>query len=57
MDIGSHTAAIHRLISPGPLDLIAIVFKQDKRSAQGLCNKPRQTGQIRNNTFQTLRVS
>jgi CYTH domain-containing protein len=30
MDIGSHTAAIHRFISPGPLDLIAIVFKQDK---------------------------
>jgi hypothetical protein len=57
VDIGSHTAAIHRFISPGPLDLIAIVFKQDKRSAQGLCNKPRQTGQIRNNTFQTLRAS
>jgi CYTH domain-containing protein len=30
VDIGTHTAAIHRFISPGPLDLIAIVFKQDK---------------------------
>jgi CYTH domain-containing protein len=30
VDIGSHTAAIHRFISPGPLDLITIVFKQDK---------------------------
>lgn len=30
LDIGSHTAALHRLLSPGPLDLITIVFKQDK---------------------------
>jgi CYTH domain-containing protein len=30
VDIGSHTAAIHRVSSPGLLDLITIVFKQDK---------------------------
>ena len=30
VDIGSHTAVIHRFISPGPLDLITIAFKQDK---------------------------
>lgn len=30
VDIGTHTAAIHRFISPGLLDLIAIVFKHDK---------------------------
>ena len=36
VDIGSHTAAIHRIISPGPLDLIAIVF----RAGQGLAKVP-----------------
>jgi CYTH domain-containing protein len=30
VDIGSRSAVIHRIISPGPLDLITIVFKQDK---------------------------
>lgn len=30
VDIGSHTAVIHRIISPGPLDLITIVFREDK---------------------------
>ena len=30
VDIGSHTAFIHRVTNPGPLDLITIVFKQDK---------------------------
>jgi CYTH domain-containing protein len=34
VDIGSHTAAIHRFISPGPLDLITIMFKQDKAARQ-----------------------
>jgi len=30
VDIGPHAAILHRLNSPGPLDLITIVFKQDK---------------------------
>ncbi|MBQ0821262.1 hypothetical protein KBI52_13740 [Microvirga sp. HBU67558] len=30
VDIGSYIAAVHRFISPGPLDLITIVFKHDK---------------------------
>jgi CYTH domain-containing protein len=29
LNIGTHTAAIHRFISPGPLDLITVAFEQD----------------------------
>lgn len=28
--VGSHSASIHRFLNPAPLDLISIVFKQDK---------------------------
>jgi CYTH domain-containing protein len=30
IDIGSHSATIQRLVTPAPLDLISIAFKQDK---------------------------
>ena len=34
VDIGSHTATIQRLLTPGPLDLISMTFKHDKAAGK-----------------------